>query len=79
MIEQFERKTKSSLGRRKTTELKNDNSDSKHGSSKEQLAGEQYSNYSTGDKTKKLTRFVEAEFQNIEMECSRITSFLEFK
>jgi hypothetical protein len=74
-----ERKSKSSMGRRKTAELKLDNSESKLNTSKEQFDQEQYLNYSTSDKIRKLSKFLETDFNNVQMEFSRVASFLESK
>jgi uncharacterized FlaG/YvyC family protein len=79
MHEANERKSKSSMGRRKTAELKLDNSESKLNTSKEQFDQEQYSNYSTSDKIRKLSKFLETDFNNVQMEFSRVASFLESK
>lgn len=75
--ENFDRKSRSSITRRKSSELRTDNSHSRHGITKEQLTNEQYSCFSTSDKIKKLSNYIEADFQNTEIDHTRIVSFLE--
>ena len=79
LVEQNERKVKSNMGRRKTIEFKVDNSECKLNSTREQFENEQYSHFSNLDKVRKLMWFIENDFQNVEIENSRVLSFLESK
>ena len=74
--ENADRKTKSSLGRRKTNELKLDTRASFYNITKEQIEGEQYSGFSDSDKEKKLSNFIENDFKNAEIDYTRLGAFL---
>lgn len=74
--ENNDRKTKSSLGRRKTNELKLDSRTSFYNITKEQIEAEQYSCFTDSDKEKKLYNFIENDFKNAEIDYTRLGLFL---
>ena len=79
IVETVDRKSKSSVSGRRRDSKHDTAKEIRYNLTKEILMSEQFGGMSVSEKEKKLAKYIETEFQNMQIDHSRILNYLEHK